>query len=91
VFCPSDPPDCDKGPVGAAFAARTMPPHGDGLAAGFPVHARGERPAAQGPGRYQDLAHRNIRPHVEGTEGMIGNVNTLIVTPTKVDLTPLLT
>jgi FtsP/CotA-like multicopper oxidase with cupredoxin domain len=35
--------------------------------------------------------HCHILPHVEGTEGMFGMVNTLIVTPTKVDLTPLLT
>jgi len=35
--------------------------------------------------------HCHILPHVEGTEGMFGMVSTLIVTPTKVDLTPLLT
>ena len=35
--------------------------------------------------------HCRILPHVEGTEGMFGMVSTLIVTPTKVDLTPLLT
>ncbi len=35
--------------------------------------------------------HCHILPHVEGTEGMFGMVNTLIVTPTKVDLAPLLT
>ena len=34
--------------------------------------------------------HCHILPHVEGTEGMFGMVSTLIVTPTKVDLTPLL-
>ena len=34
--------------------------------------------------------HCHILPHVEGTEGMFGMTSTLIVTPTKVDLTPLL-
>jgi FtsP/CotA-like multicopper oxidase with cupredoxin domain len=38
--------------------------------------------------------HCDILPDVEGTEGtegMFGMISTLIVTPTKVDLTPLLT
>jgi FtsP/CotA-like multicopper oxidase with cupredoxin domain len=35
--------------------------------------------------------HCHILPHVEGTGGMFGMVSTLIVTPTRVDLTPLLT
>jgi FtsP/CotA-like multicopper oxidase with cupredoxin domain len=35
--------------------------------------------------------HCDILPHVEGTEGMFGMISTLIITPTNVDLTPLLT
>jgi FtsP/CotA-like multicopper oxidase with cupredoxin domain len=45
--------------------------------------------SADRPGMWR--FHCHILRHVEGIEGMFGMVNTLIVTPTKVDLTPLLT
>ncbi len=35
--------------------------------------------------------HCDTLPDVEGTEGMFGMISTLIVTPTNVDLTSLLT
>ena len=105
VFCPSDPPDCDKGPGEAAFATRTMPAHGDGHGQDTTRLGTTERYAdtlGVNPGKRDDVIvsadrpgmwrfHCHILRHIEGIEGMFGMVNTPIVTPTKVDLTPLLT
>jgi FtsP/CotA-like multicopper oxidase with cupredoxin domain len=56
--------------------------------ASIPANANDVIVSADRPGMW--AFHCHILPHVEGTEGMFGMVNTLIVT-TKVDLTPLLT
>ena len=87
------------------MATRTMPAHGDGHGqdtarlgtAEFYADTLGVNPgerydvivSADRPGVW--AFHCHILPHVEATEAMFRMVNTLIVTPTKVDLTPLLT
>jgi FtsP/CotA-like multicopper oxidase with cupredoxin domain len=82
-----------------------MPAHGDGHGQDTTRLGTTERYAdtlGVNPGKRDDVIvsadrpgmwrfHCHILRHIEGIEGMFGMVNTPIVTPTKVDLTPLLT